>query len=236
MNSKDTQDKQNANPEVNEKLQIGTIVEKVAMFIEKNTKPLLIGLGVVVVVIGALCSYFFLYLPSQNNQAADAMFAAEQYYIQRDYDKALKGDGKNQGFISVGDEYSSTKSGKLAKYYTGRIYMEQGKFREAIPYLKAYNPDDEYMSAQVKSLIADCNIELNQMSDAIDNYKKAASIHPNDFNTPAILMKLAAAYEMTKDYNSALQTYKTIKQDYPASPEFREVEKYISRMEEMIAK
>lgn len=222
--------------EKKENLQVGDLVLKTEQFIDKNKKTLIITLSAVVVVIVAVCLYAFWYIPSQSKEAANAMFAAEQYYVQRDYDKALKGDGKHAGFIAVSEDYSSTKQGKLAKYYVGRIYLEQGKFKEALDYLKAYSPNDAYMSSQVKALVGDCYMEMNQIDDAIKYYKIASKKHPNDFTTSAILMKLATAYEMKKDYNSALETYKTIKSDYPQTPEFQQIEKYISRMETLIGK
>ena len=219
-----------------ENLQVGEVVAKTEQFIEKNKKTLLISLSALVVVIIAVCVYLFAYVPSKEKNAANSMFAAEQYYINDDFDKALKGDGKHQGFIQIADEYSSTKQGKLAKYYIGRIYLEQGKYQEAINYLEKFSPKDAFMPAQVKTLIGDAYIELNQLDKAVSNYEKAANINPNDFNTPAILMKLGTAYEMQKKYDKALETYKKIKSDYPSSQEYSTIEKYISRMEMLTSK
>ncbi len=238
MSNKDIENLENTDTiaEKKENLSVGEVVLKTEKFIDKNRKTLLIALGVVVVVVVAVCLYSFWYIPAQEKEAANSMFFAEQYYIQKDYDKALKGDGKHAGFVAVSEDYSATKQGKLAKYYVGRIYLEQGKYKEALDYLKAYNPKDAYMSSQSKALVADCYIELNQIDDAIKYYKQASKKNPNDLTTPAILMKLASAYEMKKDYESALEAYRTIKIDFPTSPEFQQIEKYISRMETILGK
>lgn len=217
MSNKDTENLKNVvadtekGTEKKENLQVGDLVLKTEQFLDKNKKTLIIALLAVVVVVVGICLYAFWYIPSQSKDAANAIFAAEQYYLQKDYDKALKGDGKHAGFIAVSEDYSSTKQGKLAKYYVGRIYLEQGKYKEALDYLKAYSPSDAYMSSQVKALVGDCYMELNQIDEAIKYYKKASKTNPNDFTTAPILMKLATAYEMKKDYNSALEAYKTIK-------------------------
>jgi uncharacterized protein YktA (UPF0223 family) len=44
---------------------------------------------------------------------------------------------------------------------------------------------------------------------------------------------LGVAYEMKKDNKKALETYKKIKSDFPSSMEAREIDKYISRLENL---
>lgn len=217
-------------------LQIGDIISKTEQFIEKNKKTLIIIVAAIVVLVAAFCLYKFWYMPSQEKKAENEMFAAQQYFAQEDYTKALKGDGKHAGFIAVSEDYSSTKQGKLAKYYIGIIYLEQGKYQDAINAFEDFKPKDKLMASQAKALIGDCYWELNNIDKAISYYNDAAKKTPNNFTTPVILMKLGAAYEVKKDFQKALDCYNQIKQDYPRSPEFREIEKYISRMEGLLNK
>ena len=174
-------------------------------------------------------------MPSEEKNAENEMFAAEYYFMQEDYEKALKGDGKHAGLISVCDDYGRTKHGKLAKFYVGRIYLEQGKYQDAIDYLKDFNPHDAFMSSLSKSLIADCYWEMNNIDKAISYYNDAVKSDPNNFTTPAILIKLGTAYEVKKDFKKALECYNKIKKDFPRSPEFAQIEKYISRAETILA-
>ena len=51
--------------------------------------------------------------------------------------------------------------------------------------------------------------------------------------TPFVLLKLGQVYEMQKNYNEALNCYKRIKTEFPASQEYRDIEKYISRLENL---
>ena len=62
-----------------------------------------------------------------------------------------------------------------------------------------------------------------------ENYKKAAASKTNDFSTPTFLMKNGLALEKSNDYSGALKVYEQIEQEYPASPEGRDIEKYIER-------
>ncbi|MGP1515693.1 MAG: tetratricopeptide repeat protein [Bacteroidales bacterium] len=217
-------------------LQVGNIISRTEVFIDKN-KKIIIGIVVAVLVIAAtILLYNSWYIPSQEKNAENEIFAAQQYFAQEDYAKALNGDGKHQGLIAISENYSSTKQGRLAKYYVGIIYMKQGKFNDAIKYLEGFKPDDKFMPSQIRSLIGDCYWELNNLDEAISNYKKAAEKNPNNFTTPVILMKLGAAYEVKKDFQKALDCYTQLKKDYPRSPEYSQVEKYIARMETILNK
>ena len=81
-------------------------------------------------------------------------------------------------------------------------------------------------------MIGDCYIELNNIDNAIKNYKNAIS-KPNEMTTPFVLLKLGLAYEMNKDIKKALDTYRILKKDYPSSMEAREIDKNISRLENL---
>lgn len=217
-------------------LQIGDVIGKTEMFIEKNKKVLTIVVAAILVIVVACCLYNFWYMPSQEKNAENDMFAAEYYFMQEDYAKALKGDGKHQGLIAISEDYSHTKHGKLAKFYVGRIYLEQGKYQEAIDYLENFSPKDAFMASQSKALVADAYWELNNIDKAISYYNSAVKTNPNNFTTPVILMKLGAAYEVKKDYQKALDCYNKIKEEFPRSVEYSQIEKYINRMEGLLGK
>jgi tetratricopeptide (TPR) repeat protein len=217
-------------------LKVGDVITNTEVFLEKNKKALMIIVAAIVVVIGIFCIYNFWYMPSQEKAAEDEMYAAEEYFVNNDYDKALKGDGKHVGFIAVSEDYSHTKHGKLASFYIGRIYLDQGKYQQAVDYLEKFSPKDAFMASQSKALLGDAYWEMNQLDKAIEYYNKAAEINPNNFTTPAILMKLGAAYEVKGNNQKALDCYKKIKSDFPRSVEFQMIEKYISRMETLLGK
>lgn len=213
--------------------QVGEVVSRTEQFLERNRKIIIVVVAVVVVAIAGFMAYKHLYVAPKEKRAQAELFAAQQYFQNEDFDKALNGDGRHPGVLSVADEYSSTKAGKLARYYAGVIYLNKGEFQKAIDYLSKFSPKDELMSAQSKALLGDAYAELNQMDKALSEYKAAAKVD-NEMTAPFVLLKMGQIYEIQKNYKEALECYKTIKQNYPRSMEFREVEKYIARMEAMM--
>ncbi|MDR0971762.1 MAG: tetratricopeptide repeat protein [Bacteroidales bacterium] len=214
-------------------LAVGDVISKSEAFIEKNQKIILIITIAILLIVGGYFGYKKFIAEPHEAEAAAEMFAAENYFNKEDMDKALNGDGKHIGFLAIIDQYGSTPSGNLAKYYAGVAFMAKGEYKKAIEHLDKFSSKDMFVSSEAKALIGDCYMELNQKEDAIKYYQKALA-NPNDMTTPFILLKLGFAYEMQKDYKKALEQYKKIKTDFPLSSESREIDKYISRMEAMI--
>lgn len=200
-------------------------------FWEKHSK--IIFMAVAVVVVAVVC--FFLikkfYIEPRNERAADEIYAAQYYFERNDMEKALNGDGKHLGFLQVIDEFGSTRSGNLANYYVGVIYLNQGKYSEAIDYFKDFSSNDMFLDAQAQALTGDAYWELKDINSAIEYYEKAVRNNPNEMTTPFTLLKLGIAYESKEDYTKALEVYKRIKNEFPRTGEAREIDKYISRME-----
>ncbi len=212
---------------------VGELISSSERFIDRNKKIIVAVLAVVVCGIAGYFAYkHFVVMPKEKNAQAE-LFAAEQYFKNEDFDKALKGDGKHGGLINLMEEYGSTKSGELAAYYAGNIYLQKGEYQKAIDCLSKFSPDDSFMKSQTKALIGDAYAELNQLDKAINLYKEALE-GDNDLSTPFVLMKMGQVYEMQKNHKEALECYKRIKKDYVNSMEYREVEKYISRMEALL--
>jgi len=76
-------------------------------------------------------------------------------------------------------------------------------------------------------------MELSETSKAAGYYLKAAELKENEFSTPIFLMKAGMAYEINKDYKTALELYERIKYSWPTSTEAREIDKYIARAKGM---
>ncbi|MBC7920039.1 MAG: tetratricopeptide repeat protein [Ferruginibacter sp.] len=193
--------------------------------------PLLIALGLVVAAIAALVGYRF-YLNSQDNDAQPYLFPAVNYFEADSLQKALQGDGTNDGFTTLADgEYGATKTGNLANFYAGVAYLKDGKFDDAIQRLKDFSSSDLLLQARAYALIGDAYLEKKAVKEAIEYYQKAANYKPNKHFTPTYLMKLAIAYEADKNYTAAIGTYDEIVEKYFDSPEAPNARKYKSRAE-----
>lgn len=195
--------------------------------IEKYKKPVLAGLGVVAVLVAAFV--FYRYNQTQNNDLAkEEMTQAVFYFEQDSFNLALNGiEAKEiKGLKEVADEYSSTPSGKLASLYAGIIYLKQGKFEDAINYLGQYDSNDGIMQARSYAATGDAYSELNDLENATKFYKKAAEHVPNEQLTPAYLMKLGLAYELSNNWKDAAETYGKIVTEYPKSQDVSDAKKY----------
>ncbi|MFC2136634.1 tol-pal system YbgF family protein [Bacteroidota bacterium] len=200
-------------------------------FIEENQKVITI---VVLSILGAVALFMGIkryYINPLENEAQSQMFVAEQYFEADSFDLALYGDGNYFGFVDIIDEYGITKSGNLAKYYTGISYLRLGEYEDAISYLKKFNAKDKIVGAIKYGSMGDAYMELGDISKAIKLYNQASEYNKNEFTSPIYLMKAGYAYESLGDYKSALKAYQIIKEEYPESSEGRNIEKYITRAE-----
>jgi len=204
-------------------------LSKTERYIEDNKKSLSIIIGVIIVIIGGYLGFKKFIVEPQEQEATEQIFMAEHYFDTDSFNLALNGTGEYLGVLEIADEYSITKAGNLANYYAGMSYLHLGEFENAIEYLKKFNSDDEIVMTMAIAGIGDANMELGNTEDAISYYVKATERKPNKFVTPMMLMKLGLAYESTKNYAKALETYEKIQQEYSKSNEGRNIRKYIAR-------
>lgn len=206
---------------------------------EKNKKAITYGGGALLAIVAIFSFYKFYWLPGQEKEANNEAFFAQTYFEKDSFLVALNGglnvqtaDGPKtmMGFMDVADNFSSTKTGNLANYYSGICLLRTGKFEEAISYLEKFNGKDEMVAPVAIGAIGDANMELNKVDEAIKFYLKAAEQSSNSFTTPIYLKKAAFAYEQKANYTEALATYERLKNEYSKSTEAREVDKYIARV------
>jgi len=213
---------QKAQPVVSSKVNMST-----EELIEKYKKPALVGLAVVVALVGAFA--FYKYNQSENNTVAQSeMYQAVFYFEQDSLELALKGIPSKEvkGLQEIADEYSGTKAGKLAAFYTGVIYLKQGKFQDAIDYLDKFDTNEGIMQARAWCLTGDAYTELEKNEDAITYYKKASEYKENEQLTPTYLMKLGLAYELNNQWKEAAAAYDKVITDFPKSQEVSDAKKY----------
>lgn len=200
------------------------------LFIENNQKLLTnVLLGVLAVVLLVIAGNRFILEP-RSNEAASSMYMAEKYFEQDSFAVALNGYGTYPGFLEIIDDYSFTKSAKLAKFYAGICYKELGEFENAVELLSKFNTRDAMVAGVAKSALGDCYAELEQYNKAMKAYMDAAS-HENDFTTPIILKKAGIVAEAMGDPGKALELYQQIEKEFPDTAEGREIKKYIGRVE-----
>lgn len=207
--------------------EMGSVISRSEEFIQKNQKTIIICVVAVLVVILAIFGLRKWYFQPREVRAAEEMYAAEQWFAQGNFDKALNGDETFRGFLSVIDNYGCTKAGNLAKYYAGISYLRLGNYDEATKWLGKYSGKDTFTAPLAVMAEGDAEMELGNTEKAVSLYIKAAKMNDNYITSPSAWFKAGLGYLVMGDNAKALDCFKTIKQNYPESPEWQEVDKYI---------
>jgi tetratricopeptide (TPR) repeat protein len=200
-------------------------------FVRENQKSLSFIATAIVLMILAYVGYQKLYLAPREEKATNQMYKAQEFWQNKDWDKAINGDAGYPGFAKIIDQYSNTKAANLAYYYLGIAYLNKGQFQKAIDNLTNYRGDDSIIGAEALGGTADAYVELKDYDKAETYFKKAADKASNKFLTPIFLKKLGLVYEAKNDFQDADDAYKQIKTQYFDSPQAQNIDEYIARVE-----
>lgn len=213
-------------------LEVSGIITKTEQYIERNKKKLTIGAGIVIGIALAIWAYVALVAQPRQVRAAESMYAAEQWFNEGDFEKALAGNDEFLGFTDIIDQYGCTRSGNLARYYAGICQLQLGKYAEAVDLLKSYKGKDVFTNAEALMLIGDAYAEQEQAAEAAKYYQKAADKANNFVISPIALWKVGMMQLQLGNNEAAVKAFQQIKERYPESPEFAEVDKYIAFAEQ----
>ena len=214
---------------------VGEILSKTDQFVDKHLKEMLIGLGVIVIIVVGIIAFRHFYLVPRGQQAENALFPCQEYYMNQQWDIALNGDNIDcVGFLGIIEDFSGTPSANLAKAYAGLCLYQLGDYEEALKTLKGYQGKDRLIAAQIIGAMGDCEVNLDNVHEGISYFRKAADHANSSLLSPIYLNKAALAYESLDDYKAALEIYTLIQSKYPQSPEAASVEKHIERAKIMM--
>lgn len=204
------------------------VYTKTEMFVDKYRKPLTSGILIVVILIIGYFAYDKLYIEPREDQAADEMWKAEQYFMNDSLDKALYGDDTYPGFEDIAQTYSGTVQADLANYYMGLIYRNQGDYQTALEHFKKADLKDDVISVVNTGNIGDMHVELGQYEEAIPYFEKAANAVDNSTLTPLYLMKAGLACQEIGKQDKATKHFNRIVEDYPKSRQFTNAKKLLA--------
>lgn len=213
---------------------------KLEDWVAKNQKYIFGVVGAIAVAAAGYLLYDKVIVEPKENEAANEMFQAQQYFQQAVegqtatdslYNLALKGGDGKLGFIGIADNYSGTKAANLSHYYAGMAYLNTGKFKEAVQQLEQFKSDDIFLKAIAIGAIGDAFSELGQKEEALSYYQKAADANLNEFTTPRYLFKAGQlSLEMGKKAE-ALKLFTQIKEKYETSQEAANIDAMIAMAE-----
>ena len=207
---------------------LGQAVSKTEAFFQKNGN-LITWIGVAIVAVAALVLLYINYIlkPAQT-EAQEMSYKAEELFRNGEYAKALAGEGDVMGFADIIDQYGS-KAGSAVYFYAGICELQAGNAQGAIGYLKKYDGGEPILKARALCCIGDAYVGLDNLSEALNYYLKAAKTVDTSFAAAYWLKAAFVAEELGKTAD-ALSYYQIIKDKYAATYEGYQIDKYISRL------
>ena len=216
-----------------EEIVVAEAVSKTEKFFEENGKKVVIALVALLILVAGGYAYKYLVMDKNETAAAELIVAAQENFAGEtpNYDLALNGDETGAGFLTVAEEYGSTKAGNIANHYAGICYLHLGDLENAAKYLAKYKAvrglAAEVVNAQNLGLQGDVAVEQGDYAKAAKFFKKAVAASENNYTAPAYLYKQGLALAAAGEVEAAKACYKSITEKYPASIEARDAEKLL---------
>ncbi len=193
--------------------------------------------GILVVII-ALMAFNRFYLQKKNAEASAQITQPIQWLSQGDTASlklALEGDGENEGFIDIANNYKITKTANTANYYAGLTYLKLGKKDEALDYLKKFKKKEDVLWYACQAVIGDIYDDMGEEDKAISQYEKSVK-GQDPYFTPINLFKLGQMYERKEDWNKALNAYQRIENEFYTEYNRMSVAQYVERAKSKASK
>jgi tetratricopeptide (TPR) repeat protein len=227
----------------------GEVLQKAVSFWETyNKKIIYAGAAIIVAIVG-----WFLYVNNfkepRENEAATEIFAAENLFgkmaaagFNKDsVNKVLNGgelDGKKiTGLLKVMSQYDGSAAANRAKYMAGACYLQIKEFDKAIQYLKEFRGNGAHqMESRAYVMLGHAYAEKNMKQEALDCYKKAASVNEKDESVSPDALMIAASYaDETGNSKEAIELFRNLKDKYPTAyvVSSGEVDKCLAKLGEL---
>ncbi len=197
-------------------------------WIEANQNKLTWAITIIaLVVIGVLALNTYVIKPKAA-EASNETAKAVAYFAQGDYELALNGDDAEcVGFEAIANDNKCSQEGKLAALYAGVCYYQLGDYAAAAEYLAKFDANDLNIEPAAAQLLGDAYVQLEDYAKAVKAFESAAA-SGNDIIAPMSLKKLGFVQMELGNNKAALKAFEAIKNDYPASAEAQDIEKYIA--------
>jgi len=209
---------------------IESSLTKAEQYIEDNQKKLTYIIGALIIIIAVFFLYKNRIVEPRNARAVESIWGAERLFEIDSFHIALYGNENVQGFLDIIDEFGSTNSGNLAKYYAGVCYLRMGEYDNAIEYLQEFSAHEDLLGQMKLNLLGDAYSNKQEYKTAADFYLQAAKKSSSEEFSPMFLLKAGQCFEKIEDKKSALDVYSEIKNKYPQSEEGQMIDKYIVRV------
>ena len=215
-------------------------------FWDTYSKPIIYAGSALILLLGAYFGYQKLVKEPKELDAAAAIFPAESLFdkmAQTGFNKdtvnlVLNGGnseaGNVTGLLKIASKYSGTLNGNRAEYMIGACYLHIKEFDKAIQHLKDVNSNGaSQIEIKKYMLLGSAYAEKQNKEEALNAYKKAASINEKDEAFTADALITAAAYaDIIGKPKEAIELYQKAQDNYPSFPTVQsgEVEKQLAKL------
>lgn len=197
-------------------------------FIEKNQKKILTSLLAIIIVVGGVVAYNYLYKQPRNEKALTALYKGERYFQQQEDSLAIFGNGNDYiGFEQIAKDFHGTKASDLAQIYAGISYSRLGNNEQALKHLNKFKGGDILITPAVMGAVGDIYMNMGNTEKAISTFNSAAKKANDELLSPIFYHKAGIAYLASNNYNKAIETFEMIKDKYINTPQAQEADKYI---------
>lgn len=211
-----------------EKDQLVERYEQLEDYYAENKNTVLWSAVAVILLIGLGIGYYY-YSVTQEQQAQVLMANAEQYYMNGNFQTALRGSEQDftVGFEQIASNYSRTDAGNLAHYYAAVCEFNLGNIEQALSYMGEFDVPEGIMGVGPLSFHGVILTELGEHTRAAERYLQAAHWDQNDSTTPYNLLEAAHAFHDAGDRNKAIRYSRQVVEEFPNSDQVTEARQLI---------
>lgn len=200
--------------------------------VEENKKMIVWVVGAIVAIAVIILGYVYL-IQEPNFENAKEEIAKADANLSLGQDSIALNE-----YMAVADNYSNNAANR-AGLNAGIILFQQGKYEEAINYIKKFDGEGALVGPASQSLIGDCYVNLQKYDEAVNYFDKAIKLAgDNEYYTPLFILKKATVLREQKKYAEELAALEIIKDKYPnfVAGYRVDVNKYIERAKVQAAK
>ncbi|HXR85002.1 MAG TPA: tetratricopeptide repeat protein [Hanamia sp.] len=218
------------------------VLQKARGFWDQYSKMITYIASAIIVLIAAWLIYKYMFKVPEQEKADKVVFVTQKYFTEFTTatdsaklllaTKVLNGDGINPGALRIINQYSGTPAANLCEYYAGACYLQLGQYEKSIKYLKDFDANGAtQIQSRALGMIGDAYAEMNKNDDALNYYKKAATVNEKDgFTSSEYLFRAALFAQTIGKTKDAIDLFKKIKTDYPLTEKAANVDRYLAKL------
>ena len=169
----------------------------------------------------------------ENSDAALARLGAiASYYDNGQYQLAVSGVPERNlpGLANIVEEFGGSPGGEIARFYLADAYYNLGEYGQALDNFENFSAPNPILEASRLSGIAACYEALGNHAKAAEYYERASAADKEGALAAENLSHAARNHALAGDRERAIQLYRRLKKDFPASTFGRDADRFIAEL------